>query len=134
MKAYNKFRSKPENSKIKRNTSYIGETIESKIRRILNNKEPITDTAPVVYTDRKDGVKPEYDIRTDRWELAVEAHDYIDRANKAKREERHMSEEQKAERDRMNKLKDADRNAEKFLQDEKLKSWGTQDNTNDSSK
>lgn len=134
MKAYNKFRSKPTSSNIKRNTSYIGETIESKIRRILNNKEPITDTAPVVYTDRKDGVKPEYDIRTDRFELAVEAHDYIDRANKAKREERHMSEEQKADRDRQNKLAEAKKRADKYLEDNTLKDWGTQDNTSDGSK
>ena len=48
------------------NNSVEGETIEEKIRRITNNKEPITDGAPLVYTDRKDGVRPEYDIRTDR--------------------------------------------------------------------
>lgn len=131
---YTKFRSKPSTSNIKRNTSYIGETIEAKIRRILNNKEPITDTAPLVYTERKDGVKPEYDIRTDRFEIAVDAQDYIDRANKAKREERHMNPEQKAEKQRLEALKAADNNREKFLNEQKLKDWGTQDNTSDSPK
>ena len=37
-----------------------GETIENKIERILNNKEPITDGAPLIYMERKDGIKPEY--------------------------------------------------------------------------
>ena len=31
------------------------------------------DGAPIIYTERKDGVLPAYDIRTDRWEIAQEA-------------------------------------------------------------
>lgn len=50
-----------------------GEPIEAKIRRIMKNGEPIKDKAPIVYTERKDGVMPEYDIRTDKWEIACEA-------------------------------------------------------------
>lgn len=65
-----------------------GETIESKMRRILNNGEPITDGAPLTYTERKDGVQPQYDIRTDRFELAVDAMDKIHKDKLAKREER----------------------------------------------
>ena len=65
--------------------SYIGETIECKVRRILNNKEPITDGAPVIYTDRKDGVLPAYNIRTDRFELAVDAMDYVSKSKLAER-------------------------------------------------
>lgn len=70
---------------LKRNTGYIGETLEKKINRIVNNREPIKDGAPIIYTDRKDGVKPEYDIRTDRFELAVEAMDVVSRAKLAQR-------------------------------------------------
>ena len=66
-----------------------GETIEEKVRRITNNNEPITDGAPIIYTDRKDGVKPEYDIRTDRFELATEAMDKVTKDHLAKREARH---------------------------------------------
>lgn len=73
---------------ISRNTSYEGETIEQKINRIVNNKEPITDGAPLIYTDRKDGVKPETDIRTDRFEIAVEAMDKVQKSHIAKREQR----------------------------------------------
>jgi len=83
---YNK--QKIEKTSIQHNDSTEGETIEMKIRRIVNNKEPITDGAPIIYTERKEGVKPEYDIRTDRFELAVEATDKITKQHLAKREER----------------------------------------------
>lgn len=75
-------------SSIKRNESQIGETIEQKIFRITNNKEPINDGAPLIYTERKDGVLPGYDIRTDRFEVAVEAMDKVSATHQAKREER----------------------------------------------
>ena len=44
--------------------TFEGETIETKVNRIVNNGEPIKDGAPIIYTERKDGVLPEYDIRT----------------------------------------------------------------------
>lgn len=72
-----------------------GETIEAKIRRIVNNKEAISDGAPLVYTDRKEGVQPAYDVRTDRFEIAVEAMDKVTKSHQAKREERHKTQEQK---------------------------------------
>lgn len=73
---------------IKINTSTEGETIENKIERIVNNKEPIKDGAPLIYTERKDGIKASTNIRTDRWEHAIDAMDKVEKSNKAKREER----------------------------------------------
>lgn len=73
---------------MKRNTSYKGERIEEKIGRIINNKEPIKDGAPLIYTERKDGVKAEFDIRTDRWAIAIEGMDKVDKSHKATREQR----------------------------------------------
>ncbi|AXH75322.1 MAG: hypothetical protein [Microviridae sp.] len=70
------------------NTSYEGETIEQKINRIVNNKEPIKDGAPITYTERKDGVQPQYNIRTDRFEIAVDAMDAVQKSHQAKREAR----------------------------------------------
>lgn len=78
------------------NTSYVGETIEEKIQRIVNNKEPITDGAPLVYTERKDGVQAQYDIRTDRFELAIEAMDKVSSTHRAKREERIKQQNEKS--------------------------------------
>lgn len=73
-----------------------GETIEHKVERILNNKEPITDGAPEIYTERKDGVGAEYNIRTDRWELATESMDIVNKQKQAKRDAKaKVSEEKK---------------------------------------
>ena len=67
------------------NNSTPGETIETKVERITTNKEPITDGAPIVFTERKDGILPGYDVRTDRWEVALEAIDKIQKTEAAKR-------------------------------------------------
>jgi len=83
-----KNKQKIPSTSIKLNDSYAGETIEQKINRITNNKEPIKDGAPLIYTDRKNGVQPQYDIRTDRFEVAVEAMDKVSKAEFAKREHR----------------------------------------------
>lgn len=61
-----------------------GETIETKVRRIVENNEPITDGAPIIYTSREDGVLPAYNIRTDRWDVAQAAMDAVNQANLAK--------------------------------------------------
>lgn len=63
-----------------------GETIEEKVRRIETNKEPITDGAPIIYTEKKDGVTPAYNVRTDRWDVALMAMDAVNRAKTAKSE------------------------------------------------
>lgn len=61
-----------------------GESIEKKVARITENNEPITDGAPIIYTNRDDGVLPAYNIRTDRWEVAQQAMDAVNQANLAK--------------------------------------------------
>lgn len=61
-----------------------GESIETKVKRITENNEPITDGAPIIYTNRDDGVLPAYNIRTDRWEIAQAAMDAVNQANLAK--------------------------------------------------
>lgn len=35
---------------------------------------------PTIYTEKKDGVLPEYDIRTDRFEVALDAMDKINQS------------------------------------------------------
>lgn len=79
------FRPKYFPKPIKTNYEYqIGESIEEKVRRIVENNEPITDGAPIIYTNRDDGVLPAYNIRTDRWEVAQAAMDAVNQANLAK--------------------------------------------------
>lgn len=70
---------------IKINDSNEGETIENKIRRITMNNEPIKDGAPIIYMERKEGIRPEYDVRTDRFDLAINAMDTVAKTKLAKR-------------------------------------------------
>lgn len=69
------------------NESIEGESIELKIERLIENNEPISDSAPIIYTERKDGVLPQYDVRTDRFELAIDAMDKVSSSHVAKRVE-----------------------------------------------
>lgn len=64
-----------------------GESIEEMVRRITANNEPIEASAPMIYTEKADGVRPEYDIRTDRFELALEAIDKVQKSEIAKSKE-----------------------------------------------
>lgn len=64
-------------SKLQSVETYEGESIEEKVKRILDTGEPIKDGAPLIFTDKKDGVLPEYDIRTDRFMVAIDAMDKV---------------------------------------------------------
>lgn len=54
---------------------YEGESIENKVERVVQNNEPIQDGAEIIYTEKKDGVQAQYNIRTDKWDVAQEAMD-----------------------------------------------------------
>ena len=71
---------------VNRNIAMEGERLEDKVSRITEQKEPITDGAPVIYTERKDGVVAAYDVRTDKFEIAVEAMDVVSKNAIAKRD------------------------------------------------
>ena len=53
--------------------TYEAEGLEQKLRKITETKEPIEAVWPEYYTNKKDGVDPATDIRTDRFEVAREA-------------------------------------------------------------
>ena len=55
------------------NKSVEGEMLESMIKRAVTEMAPIEENAPIIYTPRKEGVKAEYNIRTDRMDIALEA-------------------------------------------------------------
>lgn len=65
-----------------------GESIETKLERMIANKEPISGEGNVqlLFTERKDGVLPSYNIKTDRWLHAIEATDALSRQKVAQRE------------------------------------------------
>lgn len=71
-------------SDIKREPTDIGESIEEMIRRCTESNEPIEATAPMIYTEEADGVQPQYDIRADRFEIALDAIDKYQASELAK--------------------------------------------------
>ena len=54
-----------------------GETLIKKCQRILDEGEPLSDGAPMIYTPKQAGVKPECNVRTDKWDIAMEAMDRV---------------------------------------------------------
>lgn len=64
------------------NLTYQAEPREVKLRKIIsgeaNNMED--GVFPTIYTEKKDGVQPEFDIRTDRFEIAIDAMDKINQS------------------------------------------------------
>lgn len=85
-----------EKEGFKVNQSYEAEPLEITLRRAITSSEPISTTAPQIFTERKDGVRPEYDIRTDRFEVAMETMDRATKAHIANRENA-FKEKQKGE-------------------------------------
>lgn len=79
---YNKH--KQTRTSLKVNESKIGEPIEAKLRRMKNNKEPVKDIVPMTYNDRAEGIDPMFNIKTDRFDLAIEAHDKLAGSRRAK--------------------------------------------------
>lgn len=96
-----------QSSNLKGVTLKEGETIETKVERMLTNKEPIKDGAPLIFTERKDGVLAAYNIRSDRWELAAEAMDKVTASKIATREAK-MKEAEEAKEAKIIKLKDGE--------------------------
>lgn len=68
--------------------SFIGESLEDKVRRVTQSNEPVEAISPMIYTERKHGVKPEHNIRTDKWDIAQQAMTTISTGVREKRKER----------------------------------------------
>lgn len=64
------------------NLTYQAEPREVKLRKIINGEANNMEDGvfPTIYTEKKDGVKPEFDIRTDRFEVAIDAIDKINQS------------------------------------------------------
>lgn len=62
--------------------TYEAEPREVKLRKIISGESSSMEDGvfPTIYTEKRDGVLPEYDIRTDRFEIAIDA---IDKINKS---------------------------------------------------
>lgn len=61
---------------------YQAEPREVKLRKIISGESSNMEDGvfPTIYTEKKDGVQPEFDIRTDRFEIAIDAIDKINQS------------------------------------------------------
>lgn len=64
------------------NLTYQAEPREVKLRKIINGESNDMEDGvfPTIYTEKKNGVQPEFDIRTDRFEIAIDAMDKINQS------------------------------------------------------
>lgn len=64
------------------NLTYKADPREVKLRKIINGESNDMEDGvfPTIYTEKKDGVQPEFDIRTDRFEVAIDAIDKINQS------------------------------------------------------
>lgn len=64
------------------NLTYEAEPREVKLRKIISGEASNMEDGvfPTIYTEKKDGVQPEFDIRTDRFEVAIDAIDKINQS------------------------------------------------------
>lgn len=64
------------------NLTYQAEPREVKLRKIISGESSDMEDGvfPTIYTEKKDGVMPENDIRTDRFEIAIDAIDKINQS------------------------------------------------------
>lgn len=64
------------------NLTYQAEPREVKLRKIISGESSDMEDGvfPTIYTEKKDGVLPENDIRTDRFEVAIDAIDKINQS------------------------------------------------------
>lgn len=62
--------------------TYEAEPREVKLRKIISGESSNMEDGvfPTIYTEKRDGVLPEYDIRTDRFEVAINAMDKINQS------------------------------------------------------
>ena len=54
------------------NLTYQAEPREVKLRKIVNGESNNMEDGvfPIIYTEKRDGVQPEFDIRTDRFKVS----------------------------------------------------------------
>ena len=64
--------------------SYGGQSIEDRCKKLVETGEPIKDTSPLIYTPKDKGVMPQYDVRADKWEIAQNAMDGVNKERIAK--------------------------------------------------
>lgn len=80
---------KTRKSNINCNNSTVGQQLHTKIQDILENGDQNElKQKPIIYTEKSEGVKEGYNIRTDKWEIACETADKMHKIRAVKGEEK----------------------------------------------
>lgn len=79
-------KNKMESTSIERVGTTQGEHLETKVKRMFEGKETPKDGAPLTYTARSEGVGAAFNMRSDRFDIAIQVTDYISRSNTAARD------------------------------------------------
>jgi hypothetical protein len=79
--------SKPNKTNIEVDNSREGVSIEKEIVILLNNGGTKSGEAPLIYTEKKEGTLPAYNIRSDRFEIALDAVDKMNKSYTARRQD-----------------------------------------------
>lgn len=69
-----------------------GETLEAKLRRIKRTGEGIGAESIPIFTERRDGVLAQTNIRNDKFENMIEAHDKVTETRRTMREKKAQKE------------------------------------------
>lgn len=72
------------------NNSVEGETLEEKLERAMNNGEAMKGERALIYTEKKEGSLPGHNIRTDRFEIAVEMKEKMQKSDYVKTEKANL--------------------------------------------
>ena len=62
---------------IKRNVSTVGETIEDEVYKMVYEKNIPSAQKSIIFQERKEGVQPAYNVRTDKFDIALDAIDTV---------------------------------------------------------
>ncbi len=77
---------KMKRTSVKTKMHEYGKTIEQKVELMVNNGEPLDGgDNELIYTEKADGVLPAYNPRADRFDIAIETVDKINKSNIAKK-------------------------------------------------
>lgn len=75
------------------NNGEVGQTIENEIAAALKANQPIDSSKQLIYTEKKEGVIPAFDHRTDRFAAAMESVDSFWKERRQKYEKKQEEQE-----------------------------------------
>lgn len=77
-----------QTTQISCNESYEAQSLEEQIKAATIGNQKIQADGSLIFTERKKGVEPQYNIRTDRFDLALDQIEKYDKMTAAQRDDK----------------------------------------------